>query len=81
MQVQAVEEGKKWQELPDSLTACHDLRAVKWAAKGFRGVNGRRPAKTPVPSIYSPTRRAPLDRCAARDRTLPRAIPPRRRSP
>lgn len=52
--MQAVEEGKKWQELPDSLTAYHGLLAVKWAAMGFRAVNGRRPAKKPVPSILIP---------------------------
>ena len=31
------------------------VRAVKCAAAGFRGINGRRPARTRVPSIYSTT--------------------------
>ena len=40
-------------------SAYHGVRAVKGAAAGFRGINGRRPAKTRVPSIYSTTLASP----------------------
>jgi hypothetical protein len=48
-------------------SAYHAVLAVKWGAPGFRGINGRLPAKTRVPSIYSTTRCATPDRCARRD--------------
>jgi hypothetical protein len=41
--------------------------AIKCEPAGFRGINGAVPARTRVPSIYSTTRRFPLDRCARRD--------------
>jgi len=60
--------------------AYHAGLAVKAGAAGFRGINGRLPAKTRVPSIYSTDPAAPT-LTAARD-VMPttRAIPPQGRS-
>ena len=44
--------------MPDQ--SYHAVLAVKCAAAGFRGINGRRPAKTRVPAIYSTTLAAHL---------------------
>jgi len=56
---------KSWACLPDQ--AYHVVLAVNRVAAGFRGINGRLPAKRGSPSIYSTTRYRSIDRCARRD--------------